>query len=285
MGFVDLLLNLAGLLLWLTWRSFRFDPLVQRVPRTLAGTLKPLRTPKLKGSGFLLSLLGLLVFRAVVYYEIGPAADWTPKLDFGLVVLALRSHFFLTASLFSVLSFLRVLVIFYFWLLILVIFDRTPAEEDSIQRMVRLHLGRIERWPWWIQLFLAASIVTGSWVLLHPVLVGTAIVPRCQNLGHLVEQGLLVSGALFLTLKYLLPVLLFLYFVTSYVYLGASPLWNFVSLRARSILTPLRSLPLRFSKVDLAPLAGVLIILLLLQVAPYAILTFLKNRHTSLWPL
>ena len=33
MGYVDFILNLAGLLLWLNWRSDRFDPLVKRLSR------------------------------------------------------------------------------------------------------------------------------------------------------------------------------------------------------------------------------------------------------------
>lgn len=40
MDIVDLILNLAGLLLWLNWRSLRFDPLVKRTPATLMGTLR-----------------------------------------------------------------------------------------------------------------------------------------------------------------------------------------------------------------------------------------------------
>jgi hypothetical protein len=35
MALIDLILNLAGLLLWLNWRSVRFDPLGKRTPATL----------------------------------------------------------------------------------------------------------------------------------------------------------------------------------------------------------------------------------------------------------
>ena len=47
MGTVDFILNLAGLLLWLNWRSNRFDPLVRRSPATLMGTLRPAAPKKL----------------------------------------------------------------------------------------------------------------------------------------------------------------------------------------------------------------------------------------------
>ena len=48
MGIVDFILNLAGLLLWLNWRSNRFDPLVKRLPATLMGTLRPRRAQTLR---------------------------------------------------------------------------------------------------------------------------------------------------------------------------------------------------------------------------------------------
>ena len=39
MGLIDFILNLAGVLLWLGWRSIRFDPLGRSTPATLVGTL------------------------------------------------------------------------------------------------------------------------------------------------------------------------------------------------------------------------------------------------------
>ncbi len=40
MALIDFILNLAGLLLWLNWRSVRLDPLGKRTPATLIGTLR-----------------------------------------------------------------------------------------------------------------------------------------------------------------------------------------------------------------------------------------------------
>ena len=48
MGIIDFILNLAGLLLWLNWRSNRFDPLVKRMPATLMGTLRPAAPKRLR---------------------------------------------------------------------------------------------------------------------------------------------------------------------------------------------------------------------------------------------
>ena len=58
MGYVDFILNLAGLLLWLNWRSIRFDPLVKRTPATLMGTLRPAAPKKLRRWHLLVLLAG-----------------------------------------------------------------------------------------------------------------------------------------------------------------------------------------------------------------------------------
>ena len=56
MGIVDFILNLAGLLLWLNWRSNRFDPLVKRLPATLMGTLRPAAPKRLRSCVIIASL-------------------------------------------------------------------------------------------------------------------------------------------------------------------------------------------------------------------------------------
>ena len=60
MGYVDFILNLAGLLLWLNWRSVRFDPLNQRTPATLMGTLRPAAPQKIRRWHLLVIIAGLL---------------------------------------------------------------------------------------------------------------------------------------------------------------------------------------------------------------------------------
>ena len=67
--------------------------------------------------------------------------------------------------------------------------------------------------------------------------------------------------ALVLTLKFVLPVILLLHLVTSYVYLGKSPVWDFIATTARGLLALLRWLPLRVGKLDLGPLAAIVLIL------------------------
>jgi uncharacterized protein YggT (Ycf19 family) len=285
MGAIDFLLNLAGLLLWASWRSSRFDPLVRSVPVTLIGTLKRTEPLRFKGWPLAVALALLLGLRTAFYLLIGAPADWTPKLNLELVVLAFRSDRFSHALVFSCLSFLRVLIVFYFWLLTLGIINRPTIDSDPVQKLVRLHLGRVARWPWLVQLLLPFCIVILLWLVLNPVLVGLVVVAPPHSKAHLVAQGSLVALGLLLSLKYLLPAFLLLLLVASYIYLGSNPIWDFITNTATNMTAPLRRLPLRFARLDLTPVLGVILVLWLLQWLPNLILSKLAANQMSTWPL
>ena len=288
MGLIDFILNLAALLLWLNWRSVHFDPLARSTPATLVGTLRRAEPRRWKGWQLLAGIGLLLIARSVLYQGIGSSVDWTPKLDLGVVALAFRSDSFpagislRTTAVYSLLSFARVLMVFYFWLVIVCLINRGTAEPDPIQRILRLHLGRMARWPWPVQLLVLPLLTAVLWVALHPALVSMAVLARASSFAHLVQQGLLVGGGLLLTLKYLLPVLLLAHLFISYVYVGANPIWEFVSNTARNLLRPLKTL--RYGKLDFAPAVGILVILVLLHWVPNLIVRKLLERNLTLWP-
>jgi uncharacterized protein YggT (Ycf19 family) len=284
MGLIDFILNLAGVLLWFSWRSMGMDPLTKTTPATLVGTLRRAGPRRLKGWQFLAGLAALLLLRAWLYCRIGPTADWTPKLDLFFVVLAFPGNLFRSALLYSVMSFTRILVVCYFWGLALVIVNRQTGENDPLQKMLRLHFGAVARWPRLVQALLPLVVSAGLWVALHPLLTQFGIINRVRSQAHLAEQGLLIGVALYFTLQYFLPVFLLLHLVTSYVYLGSNPVWDFVGATARNLLAPLRWLPLRIAKLDFGPLAGVLIILLLLHWLPNLILGRMAEDNVSPWP-
>jgi uncharacterized protein YggT (Ycf19 family) len=284
MGLIDFILDLAGVLLWFGWRSIHFDPLSQSTPATLVGTLRRAEPRRARGWQFLAALALLLVLRAWLYCQIGSEADWSPKLDLTFVVLAFRSSHFLPTLLFSVLSFARILIICYGWLLALVLINRRNAEPDPIHRLLRQHLGSVARWPWPLQVILPLVVVTALWLALHPLLVRLGITARAHTNAHLVEQGLLVGTALYLTLQYLLPLFLFAHLVASYVYLGANPLWEFVSATARNLLAPLQRVPLRLGRFDFAPIVGVVLIFLFLHWVPTLIVAGMAQHRLSAWP-
>ncbi len=282
MGLIDFILNIVALLLWLNWRSIRFDPLTRTVPATLVGTLRPAEPRRLKGWEWLAGLALLLTLRALVYWGIGAPVHWTPKLDLGVVVPAVRGDKLELQFLYSALSFLRVFVIFYFWLVVLAIANRQTMEPDPLLKLIRLHLGRSARWAWPWQIALPVLLAAVLWLAVQPILVHFELASRALSTTHLVEQAVLVGFGLFFTLKFLLPVLLLLYFVSSYVYLGVNPFWDFISASARNLLAPLRSL--RVGKLDLAPMAGIVLVLLVLHVLPLVLVATLANHRMSLWP-
>src|SRR5206468_3821124 len=109
MAFIDAILNLAVLLLWVNWRSLCRVPMISPKPATLAGTLKRTAPNRLKSWQVLASLILIEVLRALFYYEIGAPVNWTPKLDLGFVVLAFRNDSLRSTALYSVLSSVRLL--------------------------------------------------------------------------------------------------------------------------------------------------------------------------------
>src|SRR5947209_7172373 len=170
MGAIDFLLNIVALLLWVSWRSLRFDPLVRSTPVTLVGTLKRAEPRRVRGTQLALVLPALISLRALLYWLIGSPANWTPKINLELVVLAFRSDLFGSVLVYSCLSFVRILVVFYFWLLTLAIINRKGTEADIIQRLVRLQLGRVARWPWAVQLLVPLVVTTALWLAVQPLL-------------------------------------------------------------------------------------------------------------------
>jgi uncharacterized protein YggT (Ycf19 family) len=285
MGLIDFILDLAGVLVWLSWRSIRFDPLVKTTPATLVGTLRRAEPRRMKGWPYLVGLATLLVVRALLYRQIGPEAEWTPKLNLFFVVLPFRSDRFFPVMLFSLLSFARILVVGYFWLLALAIINRKNTAPDPIQKVVRLHLGPVARWPLIPQVLLPWLLITGLWMALHPLLVQSEITCRMQSSARLAEQGVLIASALWLSLQYLLPVFLLLHLVVSYVYLGSNTLFEFIGATARNLLAPLRWLPLHIARFDFSPLVGVVLIFALLHWLPKYILAELARHRVSPWPL
>ncbi len=284
MALFDFILNVAGLLLWLSWCSFHLEPLVKHTPATLTGTVKRAEPSSTRGWPLLATLVLLLVARALFYRQVGSAVGWTPKLDLGFVVLAFRSDLAGPVFLFSALSFARTWIVYYFWLLTLVLINRSVAEPDPLQRLLRVHLGWVRNWPWPVLILLPVTGVAGLWLGLHPLLARVGVLTPEHGIPQMLEQSLFLTLSLVLSLKYLLPVFLLLDLVASYVYLGVSPVWDFVGTTSKNILRPLKPLPLHLAKVDLAPLLGTLLILVLLHWVPNAIQSELGRRHLPVWP-
>jgi uncharacterized protein YggT (Ycf19 family) len=264
-GTIDFILNLAGLLLWLTWRSVRLDPLGRRTPATLIGTLRRAGPPRLRRWHLLAAIAGLVLLRAGFYWQIGSAFKpvWAAELDLGVITLSFRSDFFVRTLLFSVLSFGLMLGVFYLWLLLLSIL----AGPEPMHRLVRIQLGRIDRWPSGLKFFLPLAATAGSWWLASWPLAWLQIVPQPVSAAHRLEAALVIGLGSYPAWKYVVGALLALHLLNSYIYFGNHPFWNYVNAEARTLLSLLRKLPLQAGKADFAPVVGIVLVFLLAEFA------------------
>jgi uncharacterized protein YggT (Ycf19 family) len=259
MSLIDFILNVAGLLLWLNWRAVA-PP--QVAPAGTAGLTLPRRAdPPGTRWGYLLGLLALLIGRAVFYWQAGSRLNWVPDIPLSTSALLFRSDLPGRMVLFSVFSFGATLGFFYLCLLLLSSVNAPVSDADPGQRLVRLHLGRLERWPNAVKLLLPLVVTTALWCALHPLLLRLGMVPEVPA-WQLLAQGAVLGLAVYLALKFLVVGFLALYVLNSYVYLGDLPFLNYVNTTARGLLRPLRRLPLRIGRVDLAPLAGMALVML-----------------------
>jgi uncharacterized protein YggT (Ycf19 family) len=263
-GIIDFILNLAGLLLWLNWRSIRFDPLGKRTPATLIGTLRRAEPQRLRRWHLLAALGGLLFLRAVLYWQIGSGAGWAAgKLELGMTTLFFRSDSFLRMLLFSSFSFGLTLIIFYLWLLLLSILDG----PEPFHRLVRMQLGPVDRWSRGVKLFLPFVLVTVLWWLASWPLAWLAIVPRPVSAAHRIEEALTIGLGSYLAWKYAAGALLVLYLLNSYIYFGKHSFWRYVTAEAQTLLRPLRAVPLQLGRADFAPLVGMVLVFLIAELA------------------
>lgn len=257
MGYVDLILNLAALLLWLNWRSLPFDPFNKRTPATLVGTLRRAAPSRFRRWHLLAAIGTLLVLRALLYWQVGPAAGWGGKLDLGVTTIFFRSNFFGQIFLFSLFSFAWMLGFFYLALLLLSIL----GGPMPIHRFVKMQLGAVDGWSRRMKFILplaATALFWGfaSWPFawLHP--------KPAMSVAHRIEESVIIGLGSYLAWEMVAAGLLVLYLLNTYIYFGRHPFWNYVNATAQTLLAPLRKIPLRAGKADFAPVVGIAVVFL-----------------------
>lgn len=271
MGLIHFILDLAGLLLWLNWRAKPYDALATATPATLVGTLRRAESRPVRRWYFLAALFGLLLLRAALYRALGPALNWTAQLNLGATSLAFKSDLFDRMLLFSALSFAVSLAVFFFWLLLLSVLGRGGSESVSIIRLARAQLGVADAWPVWLKIIL--PFVTGWvgwWTLSWPLASWELMPPPGTEIIRLAQAALVGLGS-YLAWEYLLVALLGLRFLHNHIYFGPHALWNFVDHAAKRLLAPFRFLPLRLARVDLTPVVGIGVVLLLAHGAEHGL--------------
>jgi uncharacterized protein YggT (Ycf19 family) len=274
MGIVDLILNIAGVLLWLNWRSIRFDPLSRRSPATLMGTLRPAAPSKLRRWHFIAFIIVLLLLRAVIYRWLGSATgSTTTYLDFGAASQGFRLDYFVQDLAFSFLSFGRAMVILYIWLL----FFSLLAGPEPIHRLIKIPLGRLDECPRWLKillpfLFTAVCWWGVSWLLTRlPPQIATSAAQKFQS-------AVVIGLSSYLVWELPTCAVLFLYLLSSYVYFGKHPFWAYLDNIALKLLRPLKAIPLRLGRVDFAPVVGIALVFFLGQLLERALMWLYGHR-------
>ena len=259
MSIVDFILNLAGLLLWLNWRSIRFDPLARRTPATLMGTLRPASPKKMRRWHLLALLAGLLFLRAVLYRWMAPF--WVGALDLGVVAPTFRSDWFAGMLAFSYLSFGVALGIFYVGLLFLSLL----SGPEPIHGLVKIPLGRVDNWPRWAKILFPFLLTATAWFALSWPLGWMQNLSASMTLR--IEQSVVIGLASYQVWKFPAVAILVLHLLGSYIYFGRHPFWKYVNTTGQKILTPLKKIPLRLGRMDFAPVVGLILIFLFVHFA------------------
>jgi uncharacterized protein YggT (Ycf19 family) len=264
MSFIDLILNLAALVLWLKWRDKGQELSGPKI--SLLGTLRK-AGPRHPRIWFLFGLLGLLVARSLLYWLLGPALNWTPIISLGVIAIPFHSEFFRRMFIFSFFSFAAALAILYLSLLLLSILNNKDSQNDPMQNLVRVQLGKLDLLPGLLKLFLPWLVILTLWCVLNKPFIALGMLPASKSFVHLLEQGAVVGIGVYLAWEYLIVGILLLHLLNSYIYFGAWPFWTFIDNSARQILKLVSRIPLRAGKIDFAPLV---VIALVIVIAEYA---------------
>jgi len=275
MGLIDFILNLAGLLLWLNWRAAKADPLGKSKPATLIGTLRRAEPANARRWHLPVVLGGLLLLRALFYWQIGSALKpvWAGTLDLGIIAPSFISSSFGRILMYSIFSFARMFGIIYLWLLLLSVL----GGPMPIHRLVKMQLGEIDGWPRWVKFLLPLAVITLVWGLASWLLAWMEIIPKPVSGMHRIGESLVIALGSYLVWKFMIAALLALHLLNSYIYFGKHPFWNYVNATANQLLRTLEKIPLRAGKADFAPVIGIALVFLLAELAGRA-LVFIYGR-------
>jgi len=260
MDFVDLILNLAGLLLWLNWRAERLDA-AYRVPViSLAHAVRKAGSSRFQKWGALPLLGGLVAFRALFYWYFAEQLPHTFKLDLIAVELPFSTARFWLTQLYSLLSLLFTLGFFYLALLLFSIVNERAGEKETPHRFVRIHLGGVDRLPLAARALLPGLVGLAGWMIGAHALAGCGILPTPRSFAELWQRGIVIGLGVYLHWRWVILAVLFLHMVNTYVYLGRQTTWSYIQTTGRKLLAPLQVLPVRTRKVDFTPLVAMAIV-------------------------
>lgn len=280
---INLLLNLAGLGLWIG--AFVFSRTSARLsrPLTLLATLRP-ETSAIHSRLVLLgSLVALLILRAAAYWNFSTPGG--RLVDFGILSISFRSDLFADLLAYSLCSFLVFLYLYYLWMLGISLCCRSSDPVDSIENFVNQQLRFLASWHVGWKVFILLFVGAGLWLaigIMLPVF-GIGGIPQGWSVPTILLQSPFVAASFGCSFLLVMAVILALHLINSYVHFGEHAAWPFIDRTAKVYLSPFRRFPLMFGRFDFAPICGILAFLFLNWVGDLGI-RWIWRRVWEQWP-
>lgn len=248
MDWVDHLLNLAGLLLWLGFRGVGFE----RPGRNLAARTLP-RPPARFRWSFGLLLVVLLTVRSWIYWRAGTQLDWVPRLNLGVIAIPFNSAILSRMALFSAASFLVAWGIFHCGLSYLSLVSHADRQKNPWAAGVARQLGWYARLPGFLKVLVPWLLAATAWYVAQPGLAALGVALPARMPAALGQQAATFGAMTLLSWKFALVPVLLLYFIQPHTHLGRSPLLDFVKQCATRTLRPFAWFPGRLGEIDFTP--------------------------------
>lgn len=256
MHWIDLILNLAAWILWMHGSTGLMQASKRMEGISLGLTLKAISPARINPSWFLMmGVLLILCFKILLLHTLGKPLASTMSQEFLLMPVFFKTGSLSHMACMGIVTFLRCCIIGYVWLW----FIRRMAMGrgmESLQEALDGMLGPLARAHAWIQpvcLWLMGLI---AWMVVSGLLVQMEILPS-RSLSELLWQATFVSLAGWLTLKWLIAMLLLCYLAHSYIYLGSWEGWDWLEHLVERLLWPMKSLPLHWKRIDFAPVVAI----------------------------
>ena len=253
MSLVDFLLNVAALVMWVSWRGIRGAD-AAGAAGTILGNLRAAGVERPRRWPYLAWLVALLLFRAVLYRQMGPNLPWHPAWSLGAATLVFRSDAFPRMLAFSGLGFLSTLLFWYTGLAGILALNRPPSDRDGITRALRRQGTWAARLPGWLLLLVVALAAGLAWLAIGSLAARAGLLPPLRGDRHLLQQALVVGAGQVCVLRWWIASVLVLHFIHLYVHLGNQVLWEFVQNTGLKLCRPFAFL--RIGHLDASPVAA-----------------------------
>lgn len=280
MGFLDLVLNIIAVLLWINWRVDR--SLVSlgtghgHISHLELSSSSMGRVNSRRGfSGWkkaviparqTLFCLGLILLgKPLIYhYMLRHMMEWNPMLKLGVVSIPFSMDYLGQMYLFSIASFILTLFIVYMSMILIRILSRGETSiENSFQNVFVGFMARsVEGWPVFFKICLPGVVGGILWLIFAPIIEVMEVLPD-QSWSAVFKECIVLGLASYLPWGGLVMILLGVHIITCKFRLGTSSIWSYLDYINAKLIKPLSYLQLQIFKYDFTALVELPIVYLI----------------------